>query len=254
MVYPGYQLNPGDMFQVDPERVLFALGAPKDTSDRRAARKAKKQPQEPEEDQEREEEQTPEPTPEEVEAATKRKKKDFQALLIEAKEILAAHKDDLSAKRKQSLRNFQRIIRRSIGRPASFNTDDLDAQLAEITSNLHVAPETPPKVAEAPAMSSEELVREAATLSPEQLNMLRHALVEARENPVDPLKPYATPWRPRDFMSAFAFIPRYLEVNQKVCAAVYLRHPVARPGLAEVPTPFALETNSLAHSWYLRRR
>ena len=67
-------------------------------------------------------------------------------------------------------------------------------------------------------------------------------------------KPYATPWRPRDYMSAFAFIPRYLEVNQNICAAVYLRHPVARPGLAEVPTPFHIETGQLAFNWYLRRR
>jgi hypothetical protein len=66
--------------------------------------------------------------------------------------------------------------------------------------------------------------------------------------------PYATPWRPRDYMSAFAFIPRYLEVNQNICAAVYLRHPVARQGLAEVPTPFHIETGQLAFNWYLRNR
>lgn len=62
------------------------------------------------------------------------------------------------------------------------------------------------------------------------------------------------PWRPRPYMSAFAFIPRYLEVNQNVCSAVYLRHPVARPGLAEVPTPFSEGVNQLAFNWYLRRR
>lgn len=62
------------------------------------------------------------------------------------------------------------------------------------------------------------------------------------------------PWRPRPYMSAFAFIPRYLEVNQNVCSAVYLRHPVVRPGLAEVPTPFPEGLNQLAFNWYLRRR
>ena len=84
--------------------------------------------------------------------------------------------------------------------------------------------------------------------------LLAAALERARANPVDATKPYATPWKPRDFMSAFAFIPRYLEVNQKICSAVYLRHPVARPGLAEVPTPFHGETMALAFNWYLRRR
>lgn len=62
---------------------------------------------------------------------------------------------------------------------------------------------------------------------------------------------YALPWQPRDYMSAFAFVPRYLELNQRICAGVYLRHPVARPGLAEVPTPFPTETHQLAFNWYL---
>ena len=84
--------------------------------------------------------------------------------------------------------------------------------------------------------------------------MLKQALENARENPVDPSRPYATPWRPREYMSPFAFVPRYLEVHHKVCSAVYLRHPVARPGLGEVPTPYAIETNGLAFNWYLRRR
>src|SRR5579862_824014 len=45
MIYPGYMLNPGDMFQVEPERVLFATGAPKSKPQRRAGRlKARKTP------------------------------------------------------------------------------------------------------------------------------------------------------------------------------------------------------------------
>jgi len=71
--------------------------------------------------------------------------------------------------------------------------------------------------------------------------------------PVDESKPYLTPWRPRPFIGAFAFIPRYLEVNQNICAAVYLRHPVARPGMGEVPTPFPPSIGQLAYNWYLRR-
>lgn len=80
------------------------------------------------------------------------------------------------------------------------------------------------------------------------------AMRQERQNPKDSSKPYATPWRARDFMAPFAFIPRYLEVNQRICAAVYLRHPVARPGLAEVPTPFPPVVSQLAHNWYLKRR
>ena len=94
-----------------------------------------------------------------------------------------------------------------------------------------------------------------------------------REQTYDPTKAYRTPWVPRDYLSAFAFIPRYLEVNHNTGHAVYLRHPVAQPGQSEVcfpsskfrssivtnrdiqvATPFHLETMQLAHNWFLRRK
>ncbi|KAG6031733.1 hypothetical protein E4U41_007459 [Claviceps citrina] len=90
-------------------------------------------------------------------------------------------------------------------------------------------------------------------LSREEMRKLAKLLTYDEENPIDDTKPYATPWRPRPFMSAFAFIPRYLEVNPNICAAVYLRHPVARKGMAEVPTPFSYLTSQLTHNWYLER-
>ncbi|RPA91958.1 alpha-L RNA-binding motif-containing protein [Choiromyces venosus 120613-1] len=80
------------------------------------------------------------------------------------------------------------------------------------------------------------------------------ALKEDPNNLLDVTKPYATPWRPRDFMAPFAFIPRYLEVNHNTCHAVYLRHPVAKPGLAEAPSPYPEEILQMAFNWYLRRR
>ncbi|KAM0249841.1 hypothetical protein ACHAQJ_008879 [Trichoderma viride] len=92
-----------------------------------------------------------------------------------------------------------------------------------------------------------------AQLSRDELRKLARLLQYDQENPVDDSKPYATPWMPRPYMSAFAFIPRYLEVNPNICAAVYLRHPVARKGLAEVPTPFSYLTSQLTHNWYLER-
>lgn len=92
-----------------------------------------------------------------------------------------------------------------------------------------------------------------AQLSREEMRKLARLLQYDEENPIDDSKPYATPWRPRPYMSAFAFIPRYLEVNPNICAAVYLRHPVARKGMAEVPTPFSYLTSQLSHNWYLER-
>ena len=266
MIYPGYQLNPGDMFQVEPDRVLFATGAQKDKAERAAGRRLRaiKAPKkaasnESETDPKPADPQTPQSAlPPESTSPSKDLKKSLQSLLSQAKSILNTPTSSLTARRKQDLRAFQRTVKRTLSRPDAPTTTSLDAQLAEITSKM--APPTSPdpptsaKPEDVPTLSSPELQAEAATLSTSQLNTLRAALQEARENPIDASKPYATPWRPRDWMSAFAFVPRYLEVHHKICSAVYIRHPVARPGLAEVPTPWNAELNALAHNWYLRRR
>ena len=91
-------------------------------------------------------------------------------------------------------------------------------------------------------------------LTRSELHSLIELLKNEGENPAYQKKMYKTPWEPKQYMAAFAFIPRYLEVNQNICAAVYLRHPVVRRGLGEVPTPFSHEINQLAHSWYIRKR
>lgn len=263
MIYPGYQLNPGDMFQVEPDRVLYATGAPKDRFERRAGRKIRARYSKKASNSEGSEDaepRTPKSGPSHEPTTTdKTPKESLQSLLSQAKEILATPSTSLTAKRKQDLRAFQRTVKRTLGRPKTLTATSLDSQLAEIVARMTTAPNTglkspSPPTPEVPVLSTPELQAEAATLDSTQLKTLRDALKDARENPVDPSKPYATPWRPREWMSAFAFVPRYLEVHQRVCAAVYLRHPVARPGLAEVPTPYGTEINTLAHNWYLRRR
>ncbi|KAL8810100.1 MAG: hypothetical protein Q9223_002646 [Gallowayella weberi] len=270
IIYPGYLLNPGDMFQVEPERVLFATGASKDARERRAGRIARRKspdsaatsqdslPSEP----------IPAPSSEDPpppstitndNSSTPTTKETLQSLLSQAKSLLTnpSFVSTLSGKRKQDLRAFQRLLKRTLARSRGSNifpqqnttlTDSLDAQLQELTQKLNLNP----------APSAEEKVdpRDLGpeTLTPENSSLLRKALAEARDNPIDATKPYATPWRPRPYMSAFAFIPRYLEVHHRICSAVYLRHPVARPGLGEVPTPFSYEQSVLTFNWYLRRR
>lgn len=249
-------LNPGDMFQVEPERVLFATGAPKDRKERRATRKIRRLRQNAAASEDAENESA-EPSPTATTKSSsepKDPKKILSGLLSHAKSILSSDsKDALSAKRKQDLRAFQRTVRKTLSRTTTSTvlTDDLDAQLMELTSKLKI---TAPSLSADQQTTPDQPAPPPAELSAEDRRALRAALIEARENPIDPTRPYATPWRPREFMSAFAFIPRYLEVNHRICSAVYLRHPVARPGLAEVPTPYGSETNLLAFTWYLRRR
>ena len=152
MIYPGYQLNPGDMFQVDPERVLYATGAPKDRTERRAGRKlralrasqkeaaAEETTSDPEPAAEP---QTPSsPPPPESTAPAKSTKETLQSLLAQAKLILTTPSQTLTARRKQDLRAFQRTVKRTLSRPDAFSTaTSLDAQLQEITAKM--APEKP---------------------------------------------------------------------------------------------------------------
>ncbi|KAL4905336.1 hypothetical protein BDW74DRAFT_152453 [Aspergillus multicolor] len=298
MRFPGYLLNPGDMFQVDPERVMFATGAPKDKSERRLGRVQRKKAAEAAKAEEAKEEGEAEEANEKEEAETedKDKKLDPRAtlkrLLASAKNIMADGKDVLPAKRKQDLRGFQKTVRRLMSKnaeTATSMTSNLETQFAELLKLLKATKinskevkkgeKEAAKLAEAEAEASAdasnaegaeptealtEAFRQAAQnpeadidtseLTEEELDVLKRALVQMRDNPIDNTKPYATPWRPRPYMSAFTFIPRYLEVNQNICAAVYLRHPVARPGHSEVPTPFGESVSTGAFSWYLRRR
>lgn len=294
MIYPGYLLNPGDMFSVEPERVLYGTGA----------RKFRKSSPETLQDQQRDEEveqvvdddaedlvegaeegeQASTPKEEETAAETKPAieakaddpKAALKSLMARAKSIMSDSKDHISGKRKQDLRTFSQSVKKTLSQirgtrlnsstPLEETIDGLEETLNTISAKIPSStPQTPESAAEpsspsaSPATTSsnpqaQDASKDDAYRIRKDAELLHAALIRAQENPVDVRKPYATPWRPREYMSAFAFIPRYLEVNQKICSAVYLRHPVARPGLAEIPTPFSSETMALAFNWYLRRR
>jgi ribosomal protein S4 len=286
MEYPGYLLNPGDMFSVEPERVLFATGMKKPIKQGGKSKKAATEGEEATETQEEasEEAEAKDTAAEvaEVESATKeldaaatpeQAKKALRSLMDRAKRITTSAKGDLSGRRLKDLRKLSQNVRQAMSKfggrngkdmPAADTIEELTSVLTEITSKIPAdvlpASEAPkkPSEGEGAVLSSNPQAQDPAKedkfrIAKDAL-LLQQALQRARENPVDASKPYATPWRPRDYMSAFAFIPRYLEVNQNVCSAVYLRHPVARPGLAEVPTPISAESAGLAFNWYLRRR
>jgi len=300
MMYPGYQLNPGDMFQVDPERVMYATGARKrnrnsavSDQDRREEQEAGEQGSKAaksREEQELEEQDEVVYGESEAGAATlesdaerdamstkpedeKDAKAAMKNLVTRAKRILEDSKRKLSGKRQQELRAFAQSVRKTMAKhggkaeaEAGDSVENFEAALAEIMTKIPEDAASEKATSDQQADATADAIQESANPQMRDPNkkdeykarkdaeLLHAALERARANPIDVSKPYATPWKPRDFMSAFAFIPRYLEVNQNICSAVYLRHPVARPGLAEVPTPFHGETLSLAFNWYLRRR
>jgi ribosomal protein S4 len=254
MPFPGYQLNPGDMFQVEPSSVMFATGAPKTRSSNarkvtkeKAAARAEQREKEPVRPPPREtatESTREEPTPNEL-------KSQLQTLMEQVDDVLA---EDVKAKDKQKFRAFRQSVKKAIGmwktaNPVTISTLDAQFDFLKTQISARSAPSSPREAA-APLISPEDQAKLRSAFEKLRLET-EHTSAWNRRNAT---APYATPWRPRDYMTAFAFIPRYLEVNQNICAAVYLRHPVARPGLAEVPTPFHIETGQLAFNWYLRRR
>ncbi|KAL2280460.1 hypothetical protein FJTKL_12452 [Diaporthe vaccinii] len=327
MTHPSYLLNPGDMFQVNPEFVLLATGKKKPPPPPKAPRKSRKavaSTEEAEGEGEGEEaaadgeDEAVEGEADQVAPRNKLPNLDaFEARLAkeeakregadpakvqssapgniphvlrflskQAKDILEQQKGELKVKKKRKFRNFIKMSRAALAKAgraggeeevASDQTviDEVNAMLRD----LAIADPTVAKKAEASgaftadevAKATEETQQEGQeqqegkkrpaakkgadyVMSGEEVSRMNKLLKAWEDNPEDPSKPYLTPWEPRRFMGAFAFIPRYLEVNQNICAAVYLRHPVARQKYAEVPTPFPPHVMQLAFNWYLRRR
>ena len=271
MRYPGYFLNPGDMFQVDPERVMYALGQPKGSSGGSRAEAEETEDIQNDETEAEAGAEASEPSEVDIEREPREVLKD---LMSQAKSILEADKDTISGKRKQDLRAFSKAVRKMLSRSGreTIMTDSLEAQFQEIQNQLQIqreakegtpAPSSPPSQTQAQASTPTQPPEGMNFLTASDLDIFKHALATMQETETETSstsptssgnKPYALPWMPREYLSAFAFIPRYLEVNQNICAAVYLRHPVARPGSAEVPTPFPEGINANAFAWYLRRR
>ncbi|CCT64234.1 related to NAM9-mitochondrial ribosomal protein, small subunit [Fusarium fujikuroi] len=332
MVHPSYALNPGDMFQVEVEKVLYGTGEQK-TAEYTTMESREKEMLDQQEESVRKHGLKKQSKVldavakegEEAESADakalgknarRRVEREVQLhrvknLRTTAREILKGDMRNLSAKQKKDLRLFRDTAQRFLSLPEARELDARDllhqiqAQITKLESvdTFRKADSTLAKAANAEA-SAEASAEESAepqteksvsklskeereakklqfknnvlekglegitnkadrdramnilateNLTHEETRRLINILRNDSENPIDPSKPYVTPWRPRPFMSAFAFIPRYLEVNPNICAAVYLRHPVARKGMAEVPTPFSYLTNQLAHNWYLGR-
>lgn len=273
MRYPGYLLNPGDMFSVDPERALWGMGQnagpmgrmhkimttdinimrnPLPPSKRNRARNfstdatssAESNEELDDEDVAGLEDDGSEALLDEAEsddAALKTRKRQIRDLLSQTREMIekGKQKKTMNSATKQNLRAFVKELRRSQSRVKELQSVDiveLESQFTNLSNPIK-------RVRAAPVQQEQEAQQPEA--SDEESKAERERKHKLRSGPR---------WIPRDYLSPFAFIPRYLEVNHAVCSAVYLRHPVCGPGFAEVPTPYGAETGGLAFNWYLRRR
>lgn len=297
MTHPSYLLNPGDMFQVDREFVLYATGKKKgplsiaESTKGSRSGKAAKATEEAEAEAEEAEAENDAPDETKAKAAEPvdppRITKKLRFLSRLARKVIEDDKDSLKVKKKQLLRKFIKEARAAMSRigredaSTAVNIDllnSINGMLKELTiqdpkaaaeatesggftakeaadaKKAADAANAPKEAASAPAEQKDKKKPLSFTLTAKELDSMKAAIADYEDNPWDPTKRYATPWQPRPYMSAFAFIPRYLEVNQNICAAVYLRHPVARRNYAEVPSPFPPNVMQLAFNWYLRRR
>jgi hypothetical protein len=78
--------------------------------------------------------------------------------------------------------------------------------------------------------------------------ILAHKFINENQPSLTPfyLPLYASPW---------LFIPAYIEPCFTTCSAIYVRHPTARPGYSEIPTPYDAdgEVVRFAWEWYMQR-
>jgi hypothetical protein len=272
MIHPGYLLNPGDMFSVDPERVLFATGARKDqpwTAGELERTASSRDPKRTALQFQAHKHNMDEGSEEELEDIISQEVEDVGELALETalqKELqkriklvwtsLKAYHDRqkrimaISGKQKQRLRSLLKEVKTTMSRIQSATE-----------SSIQALEDSAAAFTNTPLRSDSETTDDVSTIMDHGDGIIDGAETSMNvttdrdeDSSSGDSKPYRIPWRPRDYMAAFTFVPRYLEVNQKICSAIYLRHPVARPGLAEVPTPVSHETSQLAFNWYLRRR
>ncbi|EHL02756.1 putative 37S ribosomal protein NAM9, mitochondrial [Glarea lozoyensis 74030] len=182
-VRSGYLLNPGDMFQVEPERVLFATGQTKTAEQVKKGREKRKVQREVNARRhekriearaqalknaaakiaaQKKEALAPTPRPilsepmGDVEAR-KQRRSDLQALVTQVKALMENTKSPPSAKKKQELRKFTK--------------------------------DPPTKTETAPASQSSSVV---TTVSNAAKQRARKALQESRQNIIDESKPICT--------------------------------------------------------------
>jgi len=106
-------------------------------------------------------------------------------------------------------------------------------------------------------ISSEELAAE--DLKTEPSDSVKESMLEASSQAggTSSVKDKTlTPFNLPAYASPFIFVPAYLEVSFPTCSVVYVRHPTARPGYSEIPTPYDAdgEVVRLAWEWYSKVR
>lgn len=101
---------------------------------------------------------------------------------------------------------------------------------------------------DAAANTAEESKSEEAT--GEKTGEEAAAPAESKKTSAKQSPPEQTAWFTLPAYAApHLFIPAYLETNFNTCSAVYVRHPTARPGYSEIPSPYDADGDVMNMAW-----
>jgi hypothetical protein len=140
-------------------------------------------------------------------------------------------------------------------------TDEAETD-AEQTPESALEPQTPsesetgqtPESTLEPQTTSESKTVSTPESPPESQTTSKSKTVPEPKDKSD--KPPLTPFYLPPYASPWLFIPAYLEPSFATCSVVYVRHPTARPGYSEIPTPYDADGTLIRYAWewYVQRR
>lgn len=112
---------------------------------------------------------------------------------------------------------------------------------------------TPPKESSAPAEETASTTENVSEAKPDEEPS------ESSSTPKQDTKntpPPAPRWALPPYAAPHLFIPAYIEPSFATCSAIYVRHPTARPGYSEIPSPYDAdgEVMRFAWEWYSKNR
>ena len=112
-------------------------------------------------------------------------------------------------------------------------------------------PQSTSESATAEPVTAEPATPESATLESATLESAT-SKSESKSSDKPPLTPFYLP----PYASPWLFIPAYIEPSFATCSAIYVRHPTARPGYSEIPTPYDADGTLVRYAWewYVQRR
>ncbi|KAG6908448.1 hypothetical protein DXG01_004531 [Tephrocybe rancida] len=133
---------------------------------------------------------------------------------------------------------------------------DTDAQAEEDRQFKNKKPVQDEPAPGTPTRAELEIVAAAVEESNKTLGIEEETPEPKAEPTPEPPKYSLTPFYLPHYSSPWLFIPAYIEPSFSTCSAIYVRHPTARPGYSEIPTPYDAdgEVVRLAWEWYVERR